>query len=101
MAYSIRTKHFLNYIGHATNQEYIRINLSNLTPIQAKTLKPLKKNDSFIIKATDKNLGPAIMNKTNYIRQVLTEHLVTNTYRRLTAVEAKKQMETVRSTLKT
>jgi len=22
MAYSIRTKHFLNYIGHATNQEY-------------------------------------------------------------------------------
>jgi hypothetical protein len=40
------------------------------------------------------------MNKTTYIRQVLTEHLVTNTYRMLTAVKAKNQMETVRSTLK-
>jgi len=41
------------------------------------------------------------MNKTAYIRQVLTEHLLSDTYRRLTTVEAKNQMETARSTLKT
>ncbi len=82
-------------------QKYNRINLSNLTPLQAKTLKLLKKNNNFIIKATDKNLGPAIMNKTTYIRQVLTEHLLTCTYRKLTSAEANSQIERVKSTLKT
>jgi hypothetical protein len=91
-AYSIRTKNYLNSIGHTTDQEYEkqiyvrnkswnsspaplliehklmeferelkkaqskllrkynRKNLSNLTPLQAKTLKLLKKNNNFIIK---------------------------------------------------
>jgi len=40
------------------------------------------------------------MNKNTYIGQILTEHLLTDTYRKLTANEAKNIMETVRSTLK-
>jgi hypothetical protein len=39
------------------------------------------------------------MNKNTYIRQILTEHLLTDTYRKLTPNEAKSRMETVRSTL--
>ena len=142
MAYSIRTRLFLDSIGHPANQEYEkqiyiknsnwnpppaslflenkitefekelkksqatqskkfnRINLSNLNPIQATALKHLRRNNNFIIKATDKNLGPAIMNKNTYIEQILTEHLLTDTYRKLTANEAKNIIETVRSTLK-
>jgi len=142
MANSIRTKIYLNSVGHPTDQDYEKqiyvknkswhpppasfliknkitdfekelkkehtkllnkyrkINLSNLTPIQANALKLLKKNDNFIIKTTDKNLGPAIMDKAAYIQQVLSEHLLTNTYRNLTASEAKTQMETIKSTLK-
>ncbi len=37
---------------------------------------------------------------TTYIRQVLTEHLLTSTYRKLTSAKANSQMERVRSTLK-
>jgi hypothetical protein len=29
---------------------------------------------------TNKNLGPAIMNRDTYIKQVLTEHLLTSSY---------------------
>jgi hypothetical protein len=38
-------------------KKFDRINLSNLNPIQAKALKQLRKNNNFIIKATDKNLA--------------------------------------------
>jgi len=63
------------------------MNLSNLTPLQANTLKLLKANDNLIIKPTDKNLGPAIMYTISYIQQVLNEHLITTTYKQLTPAE--------------
>jgi hypothetical protein len=40
------------------------------------------------------------MDKTTYIQQVLTEHLLTSTYRNLTTSKAKNQMEAIKSTLK-
>jgi hypothetical protein len=76
-------------------------NLSNLTYLQANALKPLKNDNKFIIKPTDKNLGPAIMDTVSYTKQVLTEHLLTDTYKRLTPIEAKHKMETIKSYLKT
>jgi mannose-1-phosphate guanylyltransferase len=69
------------------------MNLSNLTPLQANTLKLLKANDNLIIKPTDKNLGPAIMYTISYIQQVLNEHLITTTYKQLTPAEAKYRMD--------
>jgi hypothetical protein len=47
-------------------------NLNNLTPLQTQTLTALKNNKNLLIKPTDKNLGPAIMDTQLYIRQVLT-----------------------------
>jgi len=38
-----------------------KINITNLTPLQAKATRLLKNNQNIIIKPTDKNLGPAII----------------------------------------
>jgi hypothetical protein len=44
-----------------------KLNLNNLTFPQQKTLKLLKDNSNLIIKPTDNNLGPAIMETTTYV----------------------------------
>ena len=44
-------------------KKYKNKNISNLTPLQFKALKQLKQNTNLIIKPTDKNLGPAIMDR--------------------------------------
>jgi hypothetical protein len=80
--------------------KHSRTPLSNLTSLQAKTLKELKDNNSIIIKPTDKNLGPAILNREDYIKQILQEHLLSNDYRQLTQIEANSKMETLKNTLK-
>jgi hypothetical protein len=53
---------------------------SNLTPTQQKVLNSLKNNPDYIILPTDKNLGPAIMNRSVYKERVLTEHLLSDAY---------------------
>ncbi len=53
---------------------------TSLTPNQKITLNELKQSTEFIIMPSDKNLGPAIMNREEYIKQVLTEHLLTPSY---------------------
>ncbi len=55
----------------------MHLNLSNLTPLQKKTLIQLKNNKNIIIKATDKNWGPAAMRTPSHIQQSLQEHLLT------------------------
>jgi hypothetical protein len=72
----------------------------NLTTLQLSALKSLCSNTAVTIKPTDKNLGPAIMDTTHYVRQVLQEHLLTKDYRQLTAHEAKTNMENLQHTLK-
>jgi hypothetical protein len=80
--------------------KYNKINLSNLNPVQANALKQLKADANFVIKPTDKNLGPAIMDTKSYTQQVLKEHLLTSTYKQLTETEAKHKMESIKATLK-
>ena len=53
---------------------------SNLTPTQQHVLNSLKNNPDYIIRPTDKNLGPAIMNRSIYKERVLTEHLLSDAY---------------------
>jgi hypothetical protein len=45
--------------------------LLNLTPLQRSALTKLRQNNNFIIKPTDKNLGPAVMDASTYVKQVL------------------------------
>jgi hypothetical protein len=77
-----------------------KTNLRNLTRPQSLTLRRLKENKSFVIKPTDKNLGPAIMDTETYVKQVLTEHLLTKDYKKLTKESARIQLDNIKAQLK-
>jgi hypothetical protein len=48
----------------------------------------LRENEEFLIMPTNKNLGPAIMNHDEYIKQCLSDHLLAPNYIQLTEKEA-------------
>jgi hypothetical protein len=73
---------------------------NNLTKLQNKTLKQLQNNLNFIIKPSDKNLGPAILNSDDYINMVLNEHLLTPAYSQLSKETALSQLSSIQSHLK-
>jgi hypothetical protein len=60
------------------------LNVTNLTPSQAKAMRQLKTNNAIIIKPTDKNLGLTVMDTSEYIQQILKEHLLTDNYIQVT-----------------
>jgi len=72
---------------------------SNLTPQQHKTLNELKNNNEFVILSSDKNLGPAIMNWKDYVSQVLSEHLMSSNYKRLSPDNAKVRLQQTKQLL--
>jgi len=65
---------------------------TSLTPTQKLTLNKLKHSTEFIISPTNKNLGPAIMNRDAYIKQVLTEHLCMSSYLQINSTIAVHQI---------
>ena len=66
----------------------------NLSFMSRKLLKTLPENKEFIIVPTDKNLGPAILEKSTYINRCLHDHLLdASTYKRLTKTEADARLE--------
>ena len=78
-----------------------KLKLSNLTPLQTGILRQLKENKNIIIKPSDKNLGPTVMDTTSYVKQVLEEHLLSKDYKQLTKEEVQNSMENLKLTLKT
>jgi len=77
-----------------------KINMSNLTTPQLQALSQLKNNKNLIVKPTDKNLGPAILDTLSYVKQVLREHLLTTDYKQLSYQESKNLMDKVKTELK-
>jgi hypothetical protein len=62
---------------------------SNLTKRQEEILSSLRRAKQFIILPTDKNLGPAIMERSTYITRCFNDHLLNeSTYKVLTAKKA-------------
>jgi hypothetical protein len=62
---------------------------SNLNPRQLEILLELQNDKRFIIGATDKNLGPFIIERDEYIKRCFDDHLLnSSTYKRLTREEA-------------
>ena len=62
---------------------------SNLLPIQRRALRYLRNQDTFLVVQCDKNLGPAIIEKTRYIEMAFRDHLSdSETYQRLTPAES-------------
>ena len=74
--------------------------LLNLTPLQKSVLQQLRCNDKIVIKPTDKNLGPAVMDKNDYIQQVLKEHLLTKDYQQLSQNKALHKLNSLKDSLK-
>jgi hypothetical protein len=64
-----------------------------------KALCSLQQNKNLIIKPTDKNLAPALMDLETYIKQALQEHLLTNDYIQSSHEEMRRKMSILRSTL--
>jgi hypothetical protein len=63
---------------------------SNLSQRQEKLLEALKKAKQFVITPTDKNLGPAILERSQYIERCFQDHLLNKaTYHRLNDPESK------------
>ena len=52
-----------------------RISKPNLNYAQRQLLRLLRRHDDYIVTEADKNLGPAILDRTVYIRQGIMEHL--------------------------
>ncbi len=71
----------------------------NLLPNQLCTLQSLRDNKQLIVLQTDKNLGPAIMERAAYLKQCLVEHLLTPTYQQLTPAQARYQMDHTKETI--
>ena len=52
----------------------------NLTKSQLNTLSNLMKRSDLVVLLSDKNLGPAIIERSKYIKGVLHQHLLKNTH---------------------
>ena len=90
----------LKFLHQQLSEKHKHKKLTNLTPFQVKTLKELKNNKDITIKPTDKNLGPAVLDTSHYINQVLKEHLLTAAYRQLSYLEVRKSTDNIKATLK-
>ena len=74
---------------------------SNLLPTQNKALITLAQDTDLIVFKTDKNLGPAIVERSVYIRRALDDHLLDiTTYRRLTETQATQRTTAIRKILR-
>jgi hypothetical protein len=69
---------------------------TNLTPYQTKLLEVLRDSEDHIVIPTDKNLGPAILERTVYTQRAFDDHLNDETtYLRLSASDADTRMAAI------
>jgi hypothetical protein len=74
---------------------------SNLLGLQQRALKELKANPSLLVVACDKNLGPAVIERDQYIRFAFRDHLQdAATYRYLNRRERDDTIELIRYDIK-
>lgn len=71
-----------------------------LNHLQYNTIKRLKNNPDIIILLADKNLGPIIMDRTEYISRGFSDHLSdSKTYKQLTKSNALHQLDNIKDQL--
>ena len=80
---------FKSAASTAFQKSWKKPHVYNLEKCKIDLLREIKKNRKYIIIATDKNLGPAIMEIDYYIYRCLTDHLDDKTtYKELSSTEA-------------
>ena len=73
----------------------------NLLPTQLTAMASLRQDDKLLIFKTDKNLGPTILEQSNYIKMALQDHLHdTCTYRQLSTQQAGGRLRAVSHLIK-
>ena len=86
----LTVKNYEIAVTTAFNNSWKQEHVVNLKEKQIKMLSKIKKEQKFIVNATDKNLGPAIMEIDYQIQRCLTDHLdQTNTYKELSEMDAR------------
>jgi hypothetical protein len=74
----------------AFKKSWKRPHVENLSKIKIDLLKKIKKERKYIVIASDKNLGPCIIEIKEYINRCLTDHLNnSDTYKELPELEAR------------
>jgi hypothetical protein len=92
-----RTENFIRRINGTFIKKKAR---SNMLPFQRTILASLRKHKQFIIFPADKNLGPCIIERENYIKRALNDHLLdTNTYQQYNKRDALELMERLSTSL--
>ncbi len=85
-----RVSHFLKLLrGHFRRRQV----KSNLSPFQASLLAKLLDSDDFQVLPSDKNLGPCIIERSEYITRTLAHLSDTATYIPLSAEDAKRKVD--------
>ena len=73
---------------------------SNMLPFQRNLLTELRQNKKFVVFSADKNLGPCIIERQEYVKHALNDHLRDQTtYQRLTKNNAQNKMGTIETRL--
>ena len=79
----------------------IQIGKPNLLPYQTRALRQLQTQQDFLICPCDKNLGPAIMERNNYIKIAIRDHLLDGrTYRPLSEADCANQKQRLEKEIK-
>ncbi len=98
LEFRARLSEFIERVGQLSRRR--RRVKSNLLPTQLATLNWLKTNKDFVIFPTDKNLGPAIMERDRYIAMAFNEHLNdVSAYRRIDATTALRLLQLARENI--
>jgi hypothetical protein len=93
----IRVNNFITKLNSIFKKRRTR---SNMLPHQRRILSSFRKNNTHIVMNADKNLGPCIIEREQYIKRALQDHLLDGTtYRQLTSTQANQQLELIKSRL--
>ena len=85
-----------DFLQHITKLYESRACVTNLLSTQLATLLYIRKRHDLIVWKTDKNLGPAIIERDEYIWRALTDHLLDSvTYQPLTQTQAHNHVATI------
>jgi hypothetical protein len=88
--FQARVSHFLRELKPTFRTRRVT---TNLTALQTRLLQSFKNSDDFIVFPSDKNLGPALLERSEYISRALKDHLSDpNTYQQLSEADAATNM---------
>ena len=93
-----RLENFSNTLGKLFKK---RMGKTNLLPYQTRVLQLLQQQQDFLVCPCDKNLGPAIIERDDYIKIAMKDHLLDRrTYRRLSEADCANNKKRIEEELK-